>query len=160
MRLIRLTQGHFSMVPDDNFDELNKHKWMARWSKKSQTFYAVRHVPGSRQKFFLMLRVILSAPYGIEVDHRDGNGLNNDLDNIRLATKSRNMSNRGPTKKNTSGFKGVYWCKNVKKWRVKIGSEGKLIHLGLYSEILDAAKAANDAALRYHGEFAHLNLIP
>ena len=68
--------------------------------------------------------------------------------------------NRGRTKKNTSGFKGVYWSKWCNLWRARIKVYGENIQIGYFKEKVAAAKAYNDAAKKHHGEFAHINSIP
>jgi hypothetical protein len=60
---------------------------------------------------------------------------------------------------NTSGFKGVYWNKQNAKWTALIRLNNKKIHIGNYIDIKDAAKAYNEAAIKFHGEFAKLNEI-
>lgn len=150
------------MVPDEFFYELSKHKWSA--FKCGHTTYARRNAPkikGERHKVILMHRVILNAPKGIKVDHKDGNGLNNLLDNIRLAPKGANEMNRTILKSNKSGYKGVHWCNFTGRWRVQIWCDNKKYEIGRFDKdcILDAARAYNEAAIRLHGEFASLNEI-
>ena len=74
-----------------------------------------------------------------------------------MGQNSRNQKIR--RKNNTSGFKGVYWHKARKKWRVQITVDGKNMHLGSFDDKKDAAQAYNDAAVQYHGEFAKLNEV-
>lgn len=95
----------------------------------------------------------------IQVDHKEGIGLDNQRKNIRQCVHQENVMNQGISSSNKSGFKGVCMEKGSKKWRAAIKKDGKRIHLGLFSDKIDAAKAYNDAAKKYHGEFAHLNLI-
>lgn len=89
-----------------------------------------------------------------EMDHRDGNKLNNRWDNLRLANSSQNQCNRRKSKSNTSGFKGVYWNKRHRKWRAKIGVFGKQKYLGFFKTPEAAFEAYKSAALELHGEFA------
>lgn len=163
MRLIPLTQGQFAMVDDDRFEELIKVKWQALWAERSKTFYAVHNswnMVKQKHELFIMHRVILNAPEGIEVDHRDKNGLNNLISNIRLATTSQNQCNRGKASNNKSGFKGVSWEKKARKWRAEIAINGKNFSLGNFNRKSHAILAYNEAALRLHGEFAYQNVIP
>jgi len=102
--------------------------------------------------------------HGIEigkhkVDHKDTNKLNNSFLNLRLATQSQNMSNRGKQVVNTSGYKGVRFHKPTGKWQAYIKVNYKQKHLGLFEFIEDAAFAYNQAALKFHGEFAYLNEV-
>lgn len=88
-----------------------------------------------------------------QVDHRDGDGLNNRRSNLREATGSQNMQNRGAYSNNTSGFKGVCWDKESRKWKAQIGSQGRLKSLGRFDDPSDAHAAYCDAAEKLHGDF-------
>ena len=85
-----------------------------------------------------------------EIDHIDGNGLNNKWANLRAATRSQNNMNR-------KGLKGVTWDKGRKKWFAKIKKNHKQYFLGRYNNKEDAIQAYNKAALKHFGEFAKLN---
>lgn len=164
LKEIPLSQSQVTLVLEEHYDELSKHKWYALWSPNPGTFYAVRNGPkikGEKRDNIKMHRVILNAPKGVQVDHRDGNGLNNYPPNIRLASASGNSRNIGIPKHNTSGFKGVTWDKQHQKWRAMIRINKRNKHIGRFDKdcILDAARAYNEAALKYHGEFACLNVI-
>lgn len=88
------------------------------------------------------------------IDHIDGNGQNNDPANLRLATRSQNQHNRGASKNNTSGFKGVYLEKKVNRWKSAICLNGKLRHIGLFDTKEEAHAAYVKAAEQLHGTFA------
>jgi hypothetical protein len=112
----------------------------------------------------LMHRLILELDGqnidGLEVDHDNGNRLDNRRENLRPATKSQNMSNRGPFLNNKSGFKGVCWHKRRQKWIAQIHVSGKRTHLGYFDDPIAAARAYDAAALELHGAFARLNFPP
>lgn len=91
------------------------------------------------------------------IDHINGNKLDNRIYNLREATYSQNHMNKKPDKKNKSGFKGVCYVKQREKWNANIYFNGKKKNLGYYNNIEDAVKAYNEAAKKYHGEFAVLN---
>lgn len=151
---ILLTQGKYTLVDDDVFEYLNQFKWFA--SKGGQTFYAARNI-GRPQKRELIHRVITGAPNSMWVDHIDGNGLNNQKSNLRLATSSQNAKNRRKGIDNKSGYKGVSWQVRDKKWQAYITVSGERIHLGYFGNPVEAAYAYDQAAIKYHGEFASLN---
>lgn len=89
-----------------------------------------------------------------EVDHINGVRSDNRLSNIRLATRSENMRNKKIASHNASGFKGVFWCTQRRKWRANIRADGKNIYLGHFTTPEEAHRAYIDAAEKMHGEFA------
>jgi HNH endonuclease/AP2 domain len=138
-----------AMVDDEDV-WLTQWKWFAR--KGFTGFYGCR----SKAPQIHMHREILQAPDGMDVDHKDGNGLNNVRSNLRLATRSQNQCNKPMYKTNTSGYKGVTWDKSRGQWMAKIKVGPKHINLGRFDDITDAAAAYAEAALKYHGDFAHV----
>ena len=161
MKEISLTQGKVALVDDDDFEWLYGLTWHCARNRKDETskFYALRsvHING-RQINILMHRDIAGKP-GLHVDHKDGNGLNNQRFNLRVCTPAQNQMNRikafGSIK-----FKGVYWSKQHKKWHAQLQQNRKTIHLGFFEYSVDAAIAYNNEALKRFGEFAALNVIP
>lgn len=156
MKEIPLTQGKVALVDDEDYEFLMQWKWRA--SRYRNTFYAERtEKSGSKKRTVRMHRAVLgiNGP-GIQGDHRDGNGLNNTINNLRKATHGGNQQNKKKQVNNTSGYKGVVRHKNG--WQAQIGIEGKSIYLGRFSSLENAAIAYNIAALEYHGEFARLNI--
>jgi len=150
MREIPLTQGKVALVDDADYEELNQWKWYA-W-KSHGIWYARRTLNDVVPKgFVLMHRAILNAPIGILVDHQDGDGLNNQRSNIRLATRAQNGHNRGPLRNNKSGYKGVSRSRN--RWRAQIQMGGKVVYLGLFREKERAARAYQKAARGIHKDF-------
>lgn len=149
MKRIKLTQGKFALVDDADYEMLNKWKWCA--IKSGKNFYAQRY------HSIIMHREILQTPKGLETDHIDGNGLNNQRSNLRIATHSQNGKNRGKCNNNTSGFKGVSWNKKNKRWQANIKINGKRKYLGEFTSKELAHIAYCEACTKYHGEFANLN---
>jgi hypothetical protein len=100
----------------------------------------------------------MDAPADRLVDHRNNDGLDNRRDNLRLATRSQNMYNKLKTKSKTSSrFIGVSFDKSRRKWEARIYYQGRKIWLGRFDSEIDAALAYDEAARKYHGEFARLN---
>ena len=93
------------------------------------------------------------------IDHIDGNGLNNQRNNLRKATHQENMMNRQSNKNSSSQFKGVHWYERTNKWQARITFNQKRISLGYFTSEIDAAKTYNKKALELFGEFAKLNFI-
>jgi hypothetical protein len=154
MREIPLTQGKVALVDDEDYERLSCHKWRALRNKNR--WYAMRDGGGRK---ILMHREIMGAPQGLQVDHIDGNGLNNQSCNLRICTNAENQHNQGVRSSNTSGFKGVSWYKRYRKWQVAIRIDGERKYLGYFSNKVEAARAYDNAAKRYHGEFARLNCV-
>lgn len=158
MKVIPLTQGKFAVVDDSDFRHLKKFSWCVMRAKN--TFYAKRRAGGKDGgKILLMHREIMKAPEHLDVDHRDGNGLDNRRLNLRLASVSQNLANLRKRSKASSRFKGVSWSKPHKKWRSYIVLNYKQKHLGLFTEEKLAARAYDEAAIRIYGEFARPNFI-
>jgi hypothetical protein len=80
-----------------------------------------------------------------EIDHIDGDKLNNRLENLRDATHKQNTENQKLLPSNKSGHRGVSWSQKGKKWRAYLKNNGKTIHLGYYEKLEDAALAAREA---------------
>lgn len=160
MKEIPLTQGKVALVDDADFERLNQFKWFAAFGGGIE-FYAKRMtIIEGKRKVLRMHRVILGLMDNpICCDHIDGNGLNNQRNNLRLCTRQENNRNVSSRRDSISKYKGVSSYKKSKKWRSFISVDGKYIHLGYFHSEKDAALAHNEAALKYHGEFARLNTI-
>jgi hypothetical protein len=100
------------------------------------------------------LYVIGRWPY-IEIDHINGNRLDNRFSNLREATRSNNSSNTKKLSANLSGVKGVHWNSDVKKWAAQITKSGRRYHLGYFDNIEEATLSRQKAADRLHGKFAN-----
>ena len=159
MKEIQLTQGKVALVDDDMYDYLNQWKWYA--NNLNGKFYAVRNLRINKKyvKSILMHRFIMSTNKGLVVDHLNGDTLDNRKCNLRNCTHGENLKNQKISIKNTSGYKGVSWNKNHKSYEAKINNNNITIQIGNFKNIIDAARAYNEAAVKYHGEFANLNKI-
>lgn len=153
MKEIQLTRGKVALVDDEDFAELNKIKWWAGQERGGVTYAQgwIKETKSRRR----MHQILINAPKGMQIDHKDGNGLNNQRENLRLASTGSNMQNRGATRFNKSGFKRVRWNKKDKRWTAFIRCQGKDIFLGNYTEPEPAYLAYCLAAHELHGEFAH-----
>lgn len=157
---ISLTQEQVALVDDEDFKWLNQYKWYANWCNSTESFYAIRM--DSSRKAIRMARLIMNCPRNKLVDHKNHNTLDNQKHNLRICTQNENLQNARNYINSSSKYKGVSWCKGNKKWRARIELRdifdqryGK--HLGYFKDEIDAAKAYNEAAIRYFGEFACLN---
>lgn len=148
MKEIPLTQGKVAIVDDEDFDRINLYKWRyCKGAAQSQT-------ERPNRKVLLMHRMILNAPDGVEVDHINGDALDNRKSNLRLASHKQNLANQKMKASNTSGFKGVTWHSKNKRWIAQIQGGH---YLGSYATAEDAARAYDKKAKELFGEFARLN---
>ena len=107
---ISLTKGAVAIVDDSDFDRLTR---MGSWCLSSNG-YAVHYTKTNGQrKTLYMHRLIMDAPYDLQVDHIDRNRLNNQCSNLRFATRSQNQANKNIQINNTSAYKGVNWNKGM-----------------------------------------------
>lgn len=146
---ITLTNGKVALIDDEDFEKLNEFNWYFR--KEGYAVSNTKH---------LMHRLVMNAPKGYQVDHINLNKLDNRKSNLRLANASTNKANDGLRANNTSGYKGVQCMRGRKKpWMSRIKVNYKNIYLGYYYTPEEAARAYNEAAYIYFGEYARLNKI-
>lgn len=162
MKVIELTQGKVSLVDDADFVWLSQWKWCAtkRKLKYLECWYAVRNKStkdGCKGGPVYMHREI-AATIGIpQVDHRDGDGLNNQRNNLRPATQTQNNGNQRKVLVRSSRFKGVVWNKKRQKWYAQVQLNGAQRYLGCFTVEEEAAKVYDTAAQEVFGQFAKLN---
>lgn len=153
MNEIQLTQGKTALVSDEDYELVNQYKWHAN-NMGGGIYYAFRR---DGKTMLSMHRDLTNAPNGMEVDHINGNGLDNRRENLRICTHAQNRYNNKLRIDSTSGYKGVFWSKDSKKWQAQIQVDRKKIHLGFFSDPIDAARAYDNAAKEHHGEFCRTN---
>lgn len=156
MKEIELSRGMKSVIDDDDFERVSKFKWYARTNNGSK-FYAAASIPGTKSKKMYLHRFIMDAPKGLQVDHINGDTLDNRKENLRICTIQENLRN----KKGKREYKGAIYAgkgRNLKKpWSARISFEGRNLYLGHYETAEEAARAYDEAAKKYYGEFAKLN---
>lgn len=159
---VPLTKGYEAIIDTVDAPLVEGANWFALVKVRSdgsiRSVYAVRSSKreNGKQSAIWMHRVIASTPFGMETDHRDGDGLNNRRSNLRTATIEQNRQNARLRIDNRSGAKGVTWSRKEKKWRATIKANKETKRLGYFSKLEDAAEAYAKASLRLHGDF---NLI-
>jgi len=159
LKEIPLSKGQVALVDDADFEWLSLFSWHARLNKTTNSYYAFTHirVPGGKFKKTGMHHVIMFPPWGMVIDHKDHNTLNNQRSNLRLATRSQNNQNHRIRSNNTSGYNGVHFDKSTRKYISIVKSKGKAYYLGLFTDKVEAAKAYDKKAKELFGEFACLN---
>lgn len=160
VRHIGLTLGQIAVTSALLYDDLSQYEWFAWWSKKTRSFYAKRseYIDGKLVIILMHRHIVGLHPSDKrQVDHQNGNTLDYRGENLRIATKSQNMQNRGKPRNNTSGYKGVTFYKPTQKWKAQIGYLGYRINIGYYLTAEAAARAYDAVAAKLFGEFAVLN---
>lgn len=157
MKKIPLTQGKYAIVDDKDFKFLSQWNWHLRKTLNKERFYAVRMSPRvkGKQTVIKMHSLIIGTPKGMDTDHINGDGLDNRKSNLRICTRSENCLNRRRHSNNKSGYKGVFWHKQSKKWEVSIQINKKQITIGRFENIKEAIKVCKNARIKYHKEFAN-----
>ena len=134
-------------------EDYNKIKDL-KWSLDGRGYVTHCRENGISSKFH---RVIIGALDNETADHIDGDPLNNRKVNLRMCTHHQNTWNNRTPKNNTSGYKGVHWNKEKRKWGAGIKYNYKKLFLGYFDDKIEAAKAYNTAAIKHFGDFARLN---
>jgi len=146
---IPLGDGLFVTIDAADYKEISQYRWYA--TRRGSNTYAMCFKNG---RGTYMHRMIAHPRRGYIVDHKDGNGLNNCRDNLRVCTRRQNQANRR-SHCGTSRFVGVYRHKD--KWVAEIRSHGRYYYVGFFDDEVEAAKARDRKAYELHGEFAYLN---
>jgi hypothetical protein len=151
--------GRVALVDDDDYDLVMRYKWFIVETRMPNGSmhgpYALAWDTSSgRARGMLMHKLITGYPL---TDHKNGSGLDNQRTNLRHATARQNQYNLRPQINKSSRYKGVCWLKDRKVWRAMIRTPDKRLYLGSFAIEEEAARAYDDAARHWHGEFARLN---
>lgn len=153
MKLLQLSGGKVSRVNNDVYRWASQKRWTAQ--RRKHTWHAARY---EGKKYVYLHRLILHATVGEEIDHRDGDGLNNLRRNLRKVTHAENQrAFRTPWKTKTSRYRGVCWHRIGRKWMARLRFMDKEYYFGLFASEIAAAQARDKAARRIYGAVAQLN---
>jgi hypothetical protein len=157
MKEIKLSKDKTCYVDSDFFEDINKHEWHA--AKRGKNFYAARtaNVNGKKKLIYMHRYILKIEGSKMQVDHIDGNGLNNSIRNLRPCTQLENNRNKRKLNLYSSIYKGVHIHKLTGKWRAMITVNYKNTHIGLYDNEEEAALNYDILAKKLFGEFANLN---
>lgn len=155
---LTLSDGTRFLVDLEDIPKIFNQSWHIFHSR--QKVYIRSWDKVKKRKVFLHRIIMGVTNSNLQVDHINGNTLDNRKENLRICSHRQNVLNREKHKNNTSGYKGVSINKNTSfPWKASIGVNKKRIYLGQFSTAEEAAKAYNEAALKYFGEYARINKL-
>lgn len=161
---IIMPTGERILIDTTDLDLVKKHKWSikvrSRRRGRDLIYAGTWNGNSANPRTVLLHRLLLNAPKGTEVDHRDGNTLDCRRSNLRLATPTQNRVNSGPTAQHRSGYRGVRYDKRSGQWIAQMNVDKRSKQIGRFDTKEAAAEAYNRAAREYHGEFAYQNPVP
>jgi hypothetical protein len=157
MKTIKLTNGADCLIDDEDFERVSAWGWMAHEVSPGR-FYVRRTT--YRDRVYLHRFILGLTKADGEIDHRNGNTLDNTRENLRPCTSTQNKANMRLRCDNRTGYKGVFWRADRGKYIAYIrgGGRGRK-YLGHFLTAKDAALAYNEAARQEYGEFARLNEV-
>jgi len=162
-RELKLTQGVVALIDAEDFDRLNAWPWYPATKKKANRTYVYPYthwrIPGSgdpgKYVSLMMHQMLMMIPRGMRGDHINGDTLDNRKQNLRIVTHSQNLWNMGA--RDGKRFKGIDYREQKGKWRARIMIDRQVTFLGYFDTDEEAARAYDEAAKRFQGEYARLN---
>lgn len=160
--------SHEILLDDEDFEKFSVYNWTVEKPTNGNSLYVKRkytYALNKRRAIALHRAILGITDVSVFIDHIDGNGLNNQKSNLRIATHRENRRNSGKQKNNSTGYKGVYRIKNPLNDTFKVGlyiregNKRKHICSKIYKTPEEAAKKYNELARKYHGEFAYQNPV-
>ena len=152
---ILFPNGDSFFIDREDFVKVSAYTW-----HKGKRGYPIAHT--SRKdvdghKTITLHRYLLGFPQNCDIDHIDGNKMNNRRSNLLICSHQQNSFNQKMRNTNTSGYYGVSQMKSCGRYEAYIHVDGKKKYLGLYKTAEEAAQVRDDAAIIYFGKFAKLN---
>jgi hypothetical protein len=155
MMIIKIDEYNI-LIDDEDYERVKGINWhLTPTSCGGPYAYRSKRINGKCCVIYLH-RFIINVPDDKEVDHINGDTLDNRKANLRICNKEENAQNKGMQSNNTSGYKGVFYENRRKKWRAKIDAHGKRIHLGYFEAPEEAYASYCEASKKYHGEFGRV----
>jgi hypothetical protein len=145
--------NHEVIIDYDDFEKIKNYRWHLH-AHHSGEFYCSTFI---NRKIHKMQHLLIKKQNSQQIDHINGNKLDNRKCNLRICTNKENAKNKKLNINNKTGYKGTHFDKDSGKYLAQIVCNYKRIYIGRYEKLIDAALAYNAAAIKYHGEFARLN---
>lgn len=165
--MIQLTKGKEAIIDSRDQGWLSNYDWCVSIAPNKHIYYAVRKSrKGEGKRHYIWMHRIIwerhngPIPKGMEIDHINRNSLDNRLENLRLCSRSQNLSNMSNQIRKSSlssKFKGVCYDTNRQRWKAYIKQDGALLNIGRYHSEEEAARAYDAKAREMFGEFANVN---
>lgn len=142
-----------TVIDREDYEKVKGYRWNIAFGYVVSTS---KDRSGSKVPIFRLHRIIMGLDPGRypEVDHRDRDRLNNRKDNLRICARANNCWNKGPRKDSKSGINGVTWDRSKGAWRVRIHMNKRVMLLGTFDKLEDAAIVRRNAEIKHYGEFA------
>lgn len=165
MKTIKLTRGYEAIVDDEDFERVSALNWCVLGNKRSKSVYAYKKVWQKDSKSEISLRmhnfILGDIEKGKEVDHINGNTLDNRKSNLRAVSHMENLWNAKLRKDNKHGKRGIYSVagasgKTKKRWYSQIAHKGKVYYLGIYTTKEEAGRAYENKAKELRGDFLRI----
>jgi hypothetical protein len=156
---IPLTKGKFALIDAEDYPIVSQWKWSFNDTYATRGIYLGKINGKRRSQTQTLHKQLMNTPKGFEIDHANGDQLDNRRKNLRVCTHKQNMANIGKRsdREYSSSYKGVTWSKVLGKWLVTASLNGKAKYIGTYNDQIKAANAYDQYAKRTYGEFAKLN---
>ena len=150
-KVLLLSKGQVALVDDDVYEWASQHKWSPGGGSRGKP-YVTRgvYLPGGKRRTVYLHREIMGAPPGIDVDHRNGDGLDNRRANLRLVSRAQNNQNRHAPATASTGVRNVYWTPRPRLYRVRLTQNNRPVDLGYYRTLEEATRAAEAGRRRLY----------
>lgn len=146
-------RGNKAMLDDEDWDKISGLSWSILRGRNTKYATHQKETRGKVRHTLMHHLILGKPPKGMVTDHINGDGLDNRKSNLRFCTVSENAMNSKLPSNNTSGHRGVFWNKRLRKWAAQIQANQKTYYLGVFQEKTDAIQARAKMAKALHGDF-------